>query len=397
MSIVTVARLNGYIKKIIDSDTNIKDLWVRGEISNFKPHLSGHMYLTLKDEASQIKAVMFKGNAMRLNFVPQNGMKVLAFGKVSVYERDGAYQLYIENMLPDGKGELYAAYEQLKNKLEGLGLFSADHKKPIPYISKKIGVVTSPTGAAIRDILNVLKRRSPMTEVIIYPALVQGVGAAASVTEGIKYLDKMGCDVIIAGRGGGSIEDLWAFNDEELAYTIYNANTPVISAVGHETDFTIADFVADLRAPTPSAAAELASCDIAELKAFIQTSRRRIKSAVTNKMQLLDQRFKSVVKPDFYMLPRKYTEALKDKLSMLEGELCDAYTDVLKENNNKLNTLYTALCALGPQNVLNRGFSIVSGESGMVKSIKDVSAGDRINIKVSDGTIRAQVTDTDDF
>ncbi len=393
MGIVTVERLNGYIKRIIDNDVNIRDLWVRGEISNFKPHSSGHMYLTLKDETSQIKAVMFKSNVMRLNFVPSNGMKVLVFGKVSVYERDGQYQFYAENMIPDGKGELYVAYEQLKEKLYNMGLFDDAHKKPIPYLPRKIGVVTSPTGAAVRDIINILNRRNPMAEVLLYPALVQGVGASKSIIDGISALDQRDCDVIIIGRGGGSIEDLWAFNDEMLAHTIFNTKTPVISAVGHETDFTIADFVADMRAPTPSAAAELASCDIWELNNFINTVRHRMTTALINKTELMDRWFKAVVRQDFYKLPQKCIETVYDKLNMLSGDLAQAYTDRLKDMGSNLGRLYTALWALGPQNVLNRGFSIVTGKNGTVKSTKDVQTGDRIKIRLSDGSIDAQVTE----
>ncbi len=391
MGIVTVGRLNGYLKKVIDNDLNLKDLWVRGEISNFKPHISGHIYLTLKDETSQIKAVMFKGNATRLNFVPSNGMKVLVFGKVSVYERDGQYQFYAENMIPDGKGELYAAYEQLKEKLLNMGLFDESHKKPIPRMPQKIGVITSSTGAAIRDILNILSRRSPMTEVLIYPALVQGVGAAKSIADGICALDGMGLDVIIIGRGGGLIEDLWAFNDEALAHTIFNAKTPIISAVGHETDFTIADFVADMRAPTPSAAAELATSDMGGILNFISTAKIRMANALVNKTELMSRWFKSVVKDDFYMLPNKCIENMSDKLNMLADDMTDAYVNTLKDMSAKLNRLYTALWALGPQNVLNRGFAIVTGNRGTIKSTKDVSGGDTINIRLADGTIKAEV------
>ena len=391
MGIVTVGRLNGYLKKVIDNDANLKDLWVRGEISNFKPHISGHIYLTLKDETSQIKAVMFKGNATRLNFIPANGMKVLVFGKVSVYERDGQYQFYAENMIPDGIGELYAAYEQLKEKLFNLGLFDENHKRPIPRMPQKIGVVTSSTGAAIRDILNILSRRSPMTEVLIYPALVQGVGAAKSITDGLFALDGMGLDVIIIGRGGGSIEDLWAFNDETLAHAIYNAKTPIISAVGHETDFTIADFVADMRAPTPSAAAELATSNMGEILNFISTAKTRMANALVNKTELMNRWFKSVVKDDFYMLPSKCIESMSDKLNMLTDDMTDAYVNTLKDMSAKLNRLYTALWALGPQNVLNRGFAIVTGNKGTIKSTKDVNSGDTINIRLADGTINAEV------
>ena len=267
MKVITVKELNAYIKNMLDSDSNLYGICIRGEISNFKHHYTGHMYMSLKDESASVKAVMFRSGAAGLKFVPKNGMRVMAFGRVSVFERDGQYQLYIDAMSPDGIGQLYAAFEQLKAKLGKMGIFDEEHKKLIPKYPQTVGVVTAPNGAAVRDIINVISRRFPASDIKIYPALVQGAGAADSVCSGIEYFnDKMNADVLIVGRGGGSIEDLWAFNEEKVAMAIYNSKIPVISAVGHETDFTIADFAADLRAPTPSAAAELAVPSAKELK-----------------------------------------------------------------------------------------------------------------------------------
>ncbi|MBO5291012.1 MAG: exodeoxyribonuclease VII large subunit, partial [Clostridia bacterium] len=267
-TVYSVAQLNNYVKSVLDNDENLNHLFVTGEISNYKPHYSGHMYMTIKDETASIKAVMFAGNASRLKFKPENGMKVIIFGTVSLFQRDGSYQLYINDMQPDGIGALNIAFEQLKKKLEAEGLFSNQYKKPIPKFPQKVGVVTSATGAAVQDIFNVLKRRYPVAEVVLRPCQVQGDGAANDIANAIKEFNKVkGADVLIVGRGGGSIEDLWAFNEEIVARAVFDSEIPVISAVGHETDVTICDFVADLRAPTPSAAAECAVPDCFELKA----------------------------------------------------------------------------------------------------------------------------------
>jgi exodeoxyribonuclease VII large subunit len=266
-TVFSVTELNNYVKRILDNDENLKNVFVTGEISNFKNHYSGHMYMTIKDEGGAIKAVMFSSYASRLKFVPENGMKVIIFGSVSLYNKDGSYQLYITDMQPDGVGALNLAYEQLKEKLQNEGLFSTEHKKPIPQFPEKIGVMTAPDGAAVRDIFSVLKRRYPVAEIVFCPVAVQGASAAPEIAKAIKLFNEQNAaDVLIVGRGGGSLEDLWAFNEEIVARAIFQSQIPVISAVGHETDFTIADFVADLRAPTPSAAAELAVPDIFELK-----------------------------------------------------------------------------------------------------------------------------------
>ncbi|MBQ7792005.1 MAG: exodeoxyribonuclease VII large subunit, partial [Clostridia bacterium] len=283
MDVLTITELNLYIKGLIEGDRILSGVTVKGEISNFKHHSSGHMYLSLKDDGGVIRAVMFRYSAQKLRFRPENGMQVVVSGKVSVYERDGQYQIYIEEMMPDGVGALYVAYEQLKAQLEAEGLFSPEYKKPIPRYPETVGIVTSPTGAAIRDILNILKRRFPYTRVYLYPALVQGEGAAESIVKGLRFFDGK-VDTVITGRGGGSIEDLWAFNEEMVARQIFAMKTPVISAVGHETDFTIADFVADRRVPTPSAAAEISVPSAAELQRFLKIVDGRLDAALHTKL-----------------------------------------------------------------------------------------------------------------
>ena len=311
--IATVSQINGYVKKILDHNIILNNVWIKGEISNFKHQYSGHLYITLKDEGGVLKAVMFRGSAQSLNFEPSDGMKVLARGRISVYEAGGSYQLYIEEMIPDGVGELYIAYEQLKKQLEEEGLFRPEHKKPIPKFPKRVGVVTASTGAAVRDIINVITRRYPMAEIVIYPAQVQGVGAAESVVKAIEYFNATNeVDTLIVGRGGGSIEDLWAFNEEITARAIFNSNIPIISAVGHETDFTIADFVADLRAPTPSAAAEIAVPSMIELRNRINTDKNRISQNIVKRIEsckLLLKRFKMRTPKDriddYYLKPSR--------------------------------------------------------------------------------------------
>lgn len=391
MPVITVSQLNAYIKNKIDSDTNLKSIWIKGEISNFKLHYSGHMYMTLKDDASAVKTVMFKSSAAHLKFMPQGGMRVIVYGRVSVYDRDGVYQLYAENIIPDGKGELYAAYEQLKEKLEKSGIFDVSHKKPLPYAPNKIGVVTSPTGAAIRDIINVITRRWHVAEIKIYPALVQGAQAPSSIVDGIKALDG-NVDVIIAGRGGGSIEDLWAFNSEDVAMAVYNCTTPVISAVGHETDFTIIDFVSDLRAPTPSAAAEIAVPDIFEVKRDLNIKKARIKSSLLNLTEIKRKQLSLYSRENIANVFKTYKKTLNNNFSMLFDDFADAYSIQLKNKMQKLDVLYTSLTALGPLNVLKRGYSITSLNGKTVKSAKDLKINDDITVKLNDGSVRARVT-----
>lgn len=392
MRVVTVGEVNNYIKRKIDMDEKLQLLCVRGEISNFKHHYSGHMYLSLKDNTGSIKAVMFRQSAMSLKFVPKDGMSVLVVGRIGVYERDGAYQLYIDTMSPDGVGALYAAYEQLKGELEQKGYFDPAHKRQIPRFPRLIGVVTASTGAAVRDIINVMSRRYPLCDVKIYPAQVQGVGAAQSICEGIEYFNsETDADVLIVGRGGGSIEDLWAFNEREVAEATYNSRIPVISAVGHETDYTIIDFVADLRAPTPSAAAELATPDISDIRTSLQNSRPRLARALTTlvsskRSELLILMSSSVMKAPMSIVTDR-SQGLDDSVRRLS----DAYNGILRDLVYKLRELSYRLSALSPVNTLARGFAKVSKGDTLVKSVSDVTTGDDISVTVTDGTINCIV------
>ena len=401
---ITVTQLNKYIKSLVETDINLNPVSIRGEISNFKLHSSGHCYLTLKDENCAVRAVMFKGYAQRLKFRPEDGMKIIASGKISVYERDGQYQLYISSMQPDGVGDLYKAYEQLKAKLQSEGLFDESHKKPIPKFPKTVGVITSQTGAAIRDIINVCKRRFKMAEILVCPVLVQGEGSASQIANAINYMNENNlADVLITGRGGGSIEDLWSFNEEIVAYSIYNSKIPVISAVGHETDFTIADFVADLRAPTPSAAAELAVPSEIELRANIVSLYERtlgsVKQNLNYKRKIVDSF--SVKSPvDFINQQRLVCDSLMQKIINISQNAIrkgrqqneKAYTDIFKITDKKLTEKSKALAvnaakldALSPLKVLSRGYGVIKGENGVIKSITDVKAGDTLTAQIRDG------------
>lgn len=391
---LSVTELNKYIKSIIDNDSHLRDIYIKGEISNFKNHYStGHFYFSLKDDNSVIRAVMFKGAASKLQFMPENGMLVIIRGRVSSFVRDGQYQIYCEEMQPDGVGSLYIAYEQLKRKLEAEGLFDESKKKPLPKIPSKVGVITSATGAAVRDIINVTGRRFPFAEVIVYPALVQGEGAVTSLIKGLEFFNRTkGADVIIIGRGGGSIEDLWAFNSELLARTVAASSIPVISAVGHETDFTICDFVADKRAPTPSAAAEIAVPDTEELK-------RKITNIVKRESALLSQRIiagRAMV--ERFSKTRTLTDPMAqidDRRMMLTSHL-DRITSLteykIKERRGTLAVSAGKLSALDPLAVLARGFGAVYGDDeNIIKSTKDLRIGERVSIKLSDGTVGAEV------
>lgn len=391
--ILTVSQLNAYIKSKFDYDDVLSGIWIKGEISNFKNHSSGHMYMTLKDEMGVLKAVMFKGSTFSLRFMPENGMKVLAYGRVSVYERDGQYQLYIEQMEPDGVGALYIAYEQLKKRLEEEGLFDRDHKKQLPVFPRKIAVVTSPTGAAVRDILNILKRRYPLADVTVYPVQVQGEGSANQIASAIEYINKSSqCDVIITGRGGGSIEDLWCFNEEICARAIYNSEIPVISAVGHETDFTIADFVADLRAPTPSAAAELATPDINEIKGWLWDTQGRLLRLCVNcmenkKFRLTEtaKRFSEKAILSDYAGKRQYIDSLMQKnISAVSGKISDTKEQFVRS--------VSKLEVLNPLSVLKRGYSLATDEKGTVKdSVKDFEKSKSFILNLKDGKLCAEV------
>lgn len=381
---VTVSSLNKHIKALIENDLSLSGISVKGELSNFKRHSSGHCYMTLKDESSAIAAVMFRGAADKLRFNPENGMKVIATGRVSVYERDGRYQIYIDSMQPDGIGDLHIAFEQLKEKLQSMGLFDQSRKKPIPKFPKTVGVVTSPTGAAVRDIVNVISRRYPLCEVLICPVLVQGDGAARQISGAIQYINKTRCaDVIIVGRGGGSLEDLWAFNEEPVAMAIAASDIPVISAVGHETDFSISDFVADLRAPTPSAAAELAVPSAIELKAAAAKSYNAMLSSLHKNLE-----YKRSVLSRF-SLKNPMDIINRDRISIdnYEKHMTAAFNLKLQEKKKLLYVNSAKLDSLSPLSVLSRGYGVVSDEKGrVIKSAGDISQGDKINLRLNDGS-----------
>ena len=381
--IATVSQINGYVKKILDHNIILNNVWVKGEISNYKRHTSGHLYITLKDEGGVLKAVMFRGAAGSLMFEPADGMKVMARGRVSVYEAGGSYQLYIEEMRKEGVGDLYIAFEQLKKRLEEEGLFDEQYKKPIPRFPKAIGVATATTGAAVRDIINVITRRYPAAKIVIYPTLVQGEGAKESVKNAIEYFNRTkSVDTLIVGRGGGSIEDLWAFNEEIVARAIFASDIPIISAVGHETDFTIADFVADLRAPTPSAAAEIAVPNIAELKTSINIMETRIERAVSKKIEsgrLVLKRFKM-------RTPQDRIEEYYLRLDNLTKHMENSFKLKLGENKKSLAENASKLDALSPLKTLTRGYAIPVREDGsVIRSVKEMKSNDEFSLHLKDG------------
>ncbi len=382
--VATVSQINNYVKKILDHNIILNNVWIKGEISNFKHHYSGHLYITLKDEGAVLKAVMFRGSAQSLAFEPNDGMKVLARGRISVYEAGGSYQLYIEEMIPDGVGELYIAYEQLKKQLESEGLFSPEHKKPIPPFPDRVGVVTASTGAAVRDIINVITRRYPMAEIVLYPAQVQGSGAAESVVKAIEYFNATdGADTLIVGRGGGSIEDLWAFNEEITARAIYASKIPVISAVGHETDFTIADFVADLRAPTPSAAAEIAVPSAIELRNRIDTDKNRISRNMAGRIEgnrLLLERFKM-------RTPKDRIDDANLRIDSLIKSMDSSLKMKTMHLKRELSSAAAKLDALSPLQTLARGYSIPTTEDGtVIRSAKEMKDGTEFTLRMKDGS-----------
>ena len=390
---MSVSELNGYIKSLIDGNRTLSSVTVRGEISNFKYHSSGHLYFSLKDEEGQIRAVMFRSSAARLKFRPESGMRVIAHGSVSVFVRDGSYQLYVNGMQPDGIGALYLAYEQLKEKLAGEGLFAPEAKRPIPRIPRRVGVITSPTGAAVRDIINVIRRRFPQADVYLYPALVQGDGAAESLIRAVEYFDASRlCDTVIIGRGGGSIEDLWAFNDERLARRIFCATVPVISAVGHETDFTICDFVADLRAPTPSAAAELAVPDVRELAMTVDGYNDRLRNALQNKYNIARDRLSMLSERISSRSMLMRIDGLRTDVERLLS-LADAATRrKLADAGAGLSAMAAKLSALNPLSVISRGYAVVSTDGGRAVSLSDISVGDDISVRITGATIDAKIT-----
>lgn len=394
-NVYSVAQLNNYVKTIIDYDVNLRALFLVGEISNFKAHSSGHMYMTLKDESASIKAVMFRGNASRLKFRPENGMRIIALGNVSVYERDGQYQFYITDMQPDGLGSLNLAFEQLREKLQKEGLFAAEHKKSLPEYPDTIGVVTSPTGAAFQDIKNVLSRRWPMAKVVISPTQVQGAEAAPQIVSALRELDDSGCaDVIILARGGGSIEDLWCFNDERVARTIFDMKTPVITGVGHEVDFTISDFVADYRAPTPSAAAEVAVPDMISEKEKLTGLNLQMQRQLVGKLNFYKEQLLSLTGRQVMKGPVSLINERRLLLDNYQERMNNIMAIKTETERRRFSVEVGRLEAFSPLKVLARGYSIAEKASGVVKSIKDVAKNDDISIRVMDGYINCSVKET---
>ena len=391
---ITVTDLNKYIKNKIDGDEMLNNVLVKGEISNFKNHYTGHMYFTLKDENSLIKCVMFKSYTTHLSFMPKDGMKVMVLGSVAVFERDGVYQIYAKAMKEDGLGSLYTAYEELKKKLEQEGLFAESQKKKIPFMPKTIGVLTSNTGAVIRDIINVSTRRNPGVHIRLYPVPVQGPGAAEKIAEGIKFMNENKlADVLIIGRGGGSLEDLWPFNEEIVARAIYDSELPIISAVGHETDFTIADFVADLRAPTPSAAAELAVANIEDVRETLKLYNNRYKVALKKKIELMRLSYEKCMARPAYKNPTQKINEQYMVIDMKVKALQNSMMLKLKEAKTSFVKETAKLDSLSPLKTLTRGYSIVTKqESGkVIKSVDDLNSVEKVNLRLSDGQKTATI------
>ena len=391
-SAVTVTDLNKYIKDKIDNDENLNSVLVKGEISNFKNHYTGHLYFTLKDENSLIKCIMFKSSAVNLKFMPKDGMKVIIYGTVSVFERDGVYQIYCKMMQEDGMGSLHIAFEELKSKLGEEGLFSEEHKKKIPVMPKCIGVLTSNTGSVIRDIINVSTRRNPNVYIKLLPVPVQGEGAAVKIAEAIKIMnEKKLADVIIVARGGGALEDLWPFNEEIVARAIYQSELPIISAVGHETDFTIADFVADLRAPTPSAAAELAVPNISDVLLKLKSYNNRYRLALKKKVDFMKLSYEKCMNRRAFREPLQTINEryiLLDKnVKSIQNEIMSIYKD---KKSKAINTIQK-LDALSPLKTLTRGYSITEMNGKVVKSVKELKENDEINIRFKDGVTKAKI------
>ena len=388
----SVGQVNRYVKNMFTQDFFLQKIYVKGEVSNCKYHTSGHIYFSLKDETGTMSCVMFAGHRRGLAFSMKDGDKVIVGGSVDVYERDGRYQLYAKEITLEGAGALYERYLALKQELEEMGMFAGEYKQPIPKFIRRLGVVTAPTGAAVQDIRNISYRRNPYLQIILYPALVQGAGAAESIVKGIRMLDGLNVDVIIVGRGGGSIEDLWAFNEEIVARPIFECRTPVISAVGHETDFTIADFVADLRAPTPSAAAELAVNDYRSVVESVSVYRQRMYRAMSTRLDFYRSRLANFSTKFGYLSPEYRLREQRQRLADAESSLQNAMEGKLKENRHRLSLYVERFTGLSPLRKLNQGFSYVADqEKRTLTSVKQVKNGDTIYISVTDGTIEAKV------
>lgn len=394
-NVYSVKQVNAYIKNMFTQDFMLNRIYVKGEVSNCKYHTSGHIYFSLKDESGAIACIMFAGNRNGLGFCMQDGQQVIVLGNVTTYERDGKYQLYAKEIILDGAGLLYEKFEALKRELGEMGMFAEEYKQPIPKFAKRIGVVTAPTGAAIRDIMNVSLRRNPYVQLILYPALVQGDGAAESIAEGIRMLDAHGVDVMIVGRGGGSIEDLWAFNEEIVARAIFECKTPIISAVGHETDTTIADYVADMRAPTPSAAAELAVLEYQALANYLDEKRLKLKRTLYQKIQLTRMQLERYRVKMNYLHPRTKLQKQQQRSLEMEQRMRSAMDIKLGMAKQRLAIKIEQMKGLSPLAKLNQGFSYVTSETGkVVKSVGHVNANDKISIYVTDGIVKAKVEDT---
>ena len=391
-NVYTVKQVNSYIKNMFTQDFMLNRIYVKGEVSNCKYHTSGHIYFSLKDESGTIACVMFAGQRGGLSFHMREGQQIIVLGSVNVYERTGSYQLYAQEIRLDGEGTLYEKYQMLKQELEEMGMFAPEYKKAIPRYAKRIGVVTAPTGAAVRDIMNISARRNPYVQLLLYPAQVQGEGAKESIVRGIRMLETKNVDVIIVGRGGGSIEDLWAFNDECVARAIFDCQVPVISAVGHETDVTIADYVADLRAPTPSAAAELAVWDYRQLQGYLDECRLRMNRSMTGTFRINRLRLKELDVRLSYLHPRHKLQDQQQRLIELEEELRTLMRDRVKEARHRLAIQIEKLNGLSPVRKLNQGFAYVEeADGGVVKSIRQVEKGDELTVYVTDGLIRTSV------
>lgn len=389
-NVYSVRQVNAYIKNMFVQDFMLNRIYVKGEISNCKYHTSGHIYFSLKDESGAIACVMFAGDRRGLAFRMQEGQKVIVLGTVSVYERDGRYQLYAKEIVLDGEGILYQRYEQLRRELMEMGMFAEEFKQPIPFYSRKVGIVTAPTGAAIRDIINISRRRNPYVQLILYPALVQGEQAAPSIVKGIETLDRYGVDVMIVGRGGGSIEDLWAFNEESVARAIFECRTPVISAVGHETDTTIADYVADLRAPTPSAAAELAVADVRQILSGLELYRHQLADRMEQKIAWVRQRLENRRLMLMNASPEQKLREKRQYAADLADQLSQGMTWKLQERKHELMLLAGRLDGCSPLKKLRQGYSYTeTAEGKTLHSIAQVLPGDRITIHVTDGRIEA--------
>ncbi|MFG6331509.1 MAG: exodeoxyribonuclease VII large subunit [Lachnospiraceae bacterium] len=395
-NVYSVRQVNAYIKNMFVQDFMLNRIYVKGEISNCKYHTSGHIYFSLKDESGAIACVMFAGDRRGLGLRMREGQKFIVLGSVSVYERDGRYQLYAKEIVPDGEGVLYQRYVQLKRELEEMGMFSPEYKQPIPVYSRTVGIVTAPTGAAIRDIMNVARRRNPYVQLILYPALVQGEQAAPSIVKGIQVLDAYGVDVMIVGRGGGSIEDLWAFNEETVARAIFECRTPVISAVGHETDTTIADYTADLRAPTPSAAAELAVADYRQLRGGMELFAGQLADRLEQKIRLYRQRLEQKKLRLMHVSPEYQLNQKKQYLSELTDRFAQEMEKKLTGRRHRLQLCAGRLDGLSPLKKLQQGYSYTElSDHRPLRSIAQVRQGERLLIHVTDGKIEAQVQGTE--